>query len=677
MWAAPRSSAHAVPSDFEPVVPAATIPDMLYDYTTVTVDTVRSEIEGAIARADEQVARAVASASAPSYEATLQPLEDASADLGAAYGRSGFMGQVHVAADVRDAGTEAEERLSKWRVALAFREDLYRAVRAFSETDEARALDGERERLLEHWLRDFRRAGHELSAEDRAELERLRTRLVELEVAFQRNINEFQDGIEVTREQLAGLPEEYIARLRPGAADGTFRVSLDYPEVNPFLEQAHDRGLREQIFTKYWRRAVDVNRPLLEEALGLRQQMAALFGQPTWAHFAMEVKMARRPERVREFYDELLPKIAAPVRSELDVMAARMRADGHEGPITDWDRRYYDEALRRTDYGVDQNVVSEYFALDPVMQGMFEITGEVFGLEYRTVGETRAWHESVRLYEIVDRASGRTIAHFYADLFPRDGKFGHAAAFPLVLGRRTPDGYATPVSAIVANFTPPSADRPALLMHSEVETLFHEFGHILHMSLTTAESPRFSGAETEWDFVEAPSQIMEHWTWDASVLGRFARHHATGERMPRELLDQMVRARWLNVGLKIGVQAFYGAIDFALHAEPEAGDLDDALRRSYAVTGMPYPEGTFMLASFGHLMGGYDAGYYGYLWAEVIGDDMFSRFAREGVLSPAVGADYRRTVLEPGGSRDADELVRSFLGREPSNEEFLRLRGIG
>ncbi len=650
---------------------------MLYDYTTVTAETVRSEIEAGLSKADEHVARAIASAPAPSFAATLQPLEDAAAEAGTAYGRSGFIGQVHTDTDVRDAGTEAEERLNKWRVALAFREDLYRAVRAFADTDEARALSGERARLLEHWLRDFRRAGHELSAEDRAELERLRTRLVELEVGFQKNLNEYQDGIEVTREQLEGLPEEYVARLKPGEREGTYRVSLDYPELNPFLEQAHDRGLRRELFTKHWRRAVDINRPLLDEALEIRRKIAGLFGQPTWAHFAMELKMARRPERVRDFYAELLPRIGSGVRAQLDAMAERMRADGHDGPILASDWRYYDEAMRRSDYGVDQNKVSEFFELDPTMQGMFDITGEVFGVEYRQVGETRAWHESVRLYEIVDSASGRTIAHFYADLFPRDGKFGHAAAFPLVLGRRTRDGeYVTPVSAIVANFTPPSDGRPALLMHEEVQTLFHEFGHILHMSLTNAEFPRFAGAETEWDFVEAPSQIMEHWTWDASVLDRFARHHETGEHMPRELIDQMIRARWLNVGVKIGIQAFYGGIDFALHAEEKAADLEEALRRSYAVTGMPYPEGTFMLTGFGHLMGGYDAGYYGYLWAEVIGDDMFSRFAREGVLSPAVGAEYRREILEPGGSRDADELVRRFLGREPSNDEFLRLRGM-
>jgi Zn-dependent oligopeptidase len=236
-----------------------------------------------------------------------------------------------------------------------------------------------------------------------------------------------------------------------------------------------------------------------------------------------------------------------------------------------------------------------------------------------------------------------------------------------------------PVSAIVANFTPPSpsGDRPSLLRHAEVQTLFHEFGHILHMSLSRAEFARFSGAETEWDFVEAPSQIMEHWTWEPSVLERVARHYESGEPMPPALVEQLRRSRWVDVGIKIGVQAFYGEVDLALHADASPStDLDAALRRTYAVTGMPYPEGTFMLAGFGHLLGGYDAGYYGYLWAQVIGDDMFGRFAREGVLSPKVGADYRREILEPNGSRDADDLVRAFLGREPSNEEFLRLRGM-
>ena len=649
---------------------------MLYDYANVSSDTVRRATQEAIAEADALVAAVAAARDAPSVDSVLVPLDHAGAAIGRGYGRGGFMGQAHPDAAVRRAGTEADERLNKWRVGLVFRRDVYEAVRALADSQDGRGLDAEEARLLEHWLRDFRRAGHELPDDERAELERLRTRLVEIEVAFERNISDHRDGIEVSREELAGLPDDYVARLSPGSQDGTYRVTLDYPELNPFLQQARDRSRRRELFTKHWNRTVETNRPLLEEALGLRNRIAALLGHPTWAHFAMEIKMARSPDRVSDFYAELLPTLGDEVRRELDRLAEGLHADGHDGPITAWDWRYYHEALRRAEFGLDQNLIAEYFPLEQMIDGMFELTGEVFGLSYRRI-DAPVWHPTVRAYEIADASSGDHIATFYADLHPREGKFTHAAAFPLVIGHRGPDGRrVAPVSAILANFTPPSGDRPALLKHDELETLFHEFGHILHMSLSRAAFARFSAAETEWDFVEAPSQIMEHWTWETSVLQRFARHYRSGDPIPTELVERMRDARWLNVGLTIGVQAFYGQIDLALHAVPDVGDIDDVLRRAHAVTGMPYPEGTFMLAGFGHLLSGYDAGYYGYLWAEAIGDDMFGRFAREGVTSPVVGADYRREVLEPNGTRDADDLVRAFLGRPPSNAEFLRLRGM-
>ena len=649
---------------------------MLFDYTSVTAESVRAATDEGLGTGDDLVAAAIAAD--PSFDGTMLTLDLAIAEAMRAYGRGAFMGQVHNDPAVRDAGMEAEERINKWRVGLPFRIDLYRAVRAFSETDEATSLEGERARLLAHWLRDFRRAGQELSEDDRAELERVRNRLVEVEVEFQRNVNEYRDGIDVTREQLDGLPDDYMERLAAGETEGTFRVTLDYPQLNPFLEQAKDRDLRRELFQKHWSRAVKANRPLLDEALELRRRIADLLGEPTWAHYALELKMAKEPRNVTTFFDELVPAVRAAVARDLEAMRPRLAADGHDGAIEVWDWRYYDNALRRDEYGVDQSLVSEYLPLDAVMDGMLKLTGEVFGLDYRRVEPANAWDDAVQLWEILDRETGRHIAHFYADLFPREGTFGHAAAFPLVVGHRGADHeYVAPVSAIVANFTPPSADRPSLLRHSEATTLFHEFGHILHMSLTHAEFARFSGAETEWDFVEAPSQIMEHWAWDPSVLARFARHFETGEPMPSELMEALSRSRYVDVGLWTSIQAFYSQVDMALHADGAGDDPEAAMRRTFAVTGMPYPEDTFFLSGFAHLVGGYDAGYYGYLWASVIGDDMFSRFAREGIQSPAVGADYRREILEPNGSRDADDLVRGFLGRDPSNEEYLRLRGMG
>ena len=649
---------------------------MLYDYTTASVESVRAETEAALRDADALVAHAIA-AEAVTFNARVVPLELAGARLTEAYGRGAFLAQAHPDEAVRDAGTEAEEQLTKWRAALPFREDLYRAVSAVADDPSIADLDPEQRWVLDLWLRDFRRAGQELDPEARAELERIRTRLVELEIVFNRNLNEFEDAIEVDRDGLAGMPQEFIDRLAPGATPGTHRVSLDYPEVYPFLAQARDRAARETLFRKHWRRAVEANRPLLEEAIGLRQRAATLLGHPSWAHYAIEVKMAERPEAVAAFYADLVPRLE-PVRDrELAALEARLHADGETGTVTAWDWSYYDEQTRRAEFGVDANRVAEYLPMEACLSGMFALTGEVFGLEYRKVNNARAWHPSVELYEIHDQASGELLAHFYADWFPREGKFGHAAAFPLLVGHRRADGaYERPVGAILANFTPPAGGRPSLLQHNELETLFHEFGHILHMSLTRANYARVSGSECEIDFVEAPSQIMEHWVWDPDVLARFARHYRTGEPIPAELVRQMVAARQLDIGLKTLIQVFYGQVDLAMHDGRPDPDLDAATRTAYEYTGMPYPEGTFLLSGFGHPMGGYDAGYYGYLWAEVIGDDLYGRFQAGGVTSREVGAAYRRAILEPNGSRPAAELVHDFLGRDPTPDAWLRLRGL-
>ena len=325
--------------------------------------------------------------------------------------------------------------------------------------------------------------------------------------------------------------------------------------------------------------------------------------------------------------------------------------------------------------------MAQYFSLEPLIEGMFEITGDVFGLEYERVAETKAWHPDVYLYAIKNRGTDEPIAYFYADLFPRDGKYGHAAAFALQYGRTTTaaDGspeYVKPVAAIVANFTKPTTDSPSLLQHSEAVTLWHEFGHILHLCLTTVDLVRFSGYDTEWDFVEAPSQIMENWMWEPEVLQRFARHHDTGEAIPASLVDQLVAARDLNIALTTLRQMFLGELDMGMHATADPVDLDALYRDTYELTQLPFHEGTFFPGVFGHLMGGYDAGYYGYLWAQVYGDDMFSVFEEEGTLSPEVGRRYRQEVLAAGGSRDAIDHLRAFLGREPSSDAFLAKLGL-
>ena len=649
----------------------------MHDYTTLTAAAVATLTDAACAQADALVEAAVATGGAGDWAAVLAPIDEAFASMATAYGEGAFMARVHPEPAVRDAGQAAEERLTKWRVDLPFREDLNAAVVAYAGTDDAARLEGERQRFLDHLRRDLRRAGHDLPAGQRAELQALRVRLVELEVAFQRNIDEFSDGLELTRDDLAGLPASYVEGLRPGDAPGTFRVSLDYPEYYPFMDEADRRDLRERLESKMYNQAREVNTPLLVEALDLRRRIAGLLGYPSWAHVSMELKMAREPAAVRAFYDGIVSPVRAKAAGEIGRMEGILAADGHRPPLRSWDWRYYDTRILKTEFAVDPTEVSGYFPLGAVLDGMFALTGEVFGLRYGPVDASGAWHPDVALHEIRDAVDDSLLAVFAMDLFPREGKFGHAAAFPLVVARRLANGLReVPFSAIVANFTKPNGDRPSLLRHDEVLTLFHEFGHILHMSLSQAELVRFSGAETEWDFVEAPSQIMEHWCWDAGVLGRFARHHATGEPFPAGLVERLVASRDLNVGVKTARQCSFGLLDLAIHGEEPAADLEAVNREASAVTGLPFHEGTFFPAGFGHLMGGYDAGYYGYLWAKVYGDDMFSRFEEEGVTSPAVGMVYRREILEPNGARDAAELLRAFLGREPSSAAFLRQLGI-
>jgi Zn-dependent oligopeptidase len=648
-----------------------------FGYSAVTPDKVGRGIDDAIAEAREILDEMVAPRDDRTFEDTMRPLDRIADVLSKANARYAFMGYVHPEKEVRSAAKTAEEKLETFGVEMVFRDDLNTAITLYAATDEARALDGEQARLVEFTLRDLRHAGHELSPEARARVKEKTQRLVELGVRFQENIDEWEDHILVTADELDGLPPSFAESLETDEEMGKLKVTLAYPHLIPFVENAKRRDLREELSFKFNTQAVDANRKILEEARELRHQIAEEFGVPSWAHHRLEERMAKDPERVAAFYEDLLPPLTKQGESDLSVMGDLLAADAGESQIQPWDWRFYDTQQRRTDYGVDPFEVASYFPLDAVLAGMFDLVQETFGLEFREIADPDVWHPDVRLFAIHDAANGEELAHFYLDLFPREGKYGHAAEFPLIMSRRMEDGsYQNPVCAMVANFTKPTASAPSLLQHSEVETLFHEFGHVLHQNLGRTEFARFAGTSVERDFVEAPSQIMQHWVWRADVLRRFARHHETGEPIPDHLVEQLVAARQLNVAVHQLRQLQFGWWDQTMHGTDVRLDFDTILRDGARLGLMPFHEGTFALASFGHLMGGYDAAYYGYMWSEVFGDDMFSRFEEEGVTNPAVGMAYRREVLERGGSVDADDMLAAFLGRKPDNTAFLRKLGI-
>lgn len=614
------------------------------------------------------------------YWNTLYRLEDVADLLLQAQGRYGFL--FHVAEDpaVRAAARQLREALDKYSNELSFREDLYAAVTAYAATPEAQALTGERARLLERVLRDYRRNGFGLPPEQRARVKALKDRLVELQIAFERNIEEYEDFILVPREQLAGLPNSYIQRLRTEERDGRllYRVSLDYPEFYPFMDAAESEALRRELLVKFYRKGGHANVAILEEAIAVRDELARLLGYESWAAYMLEVRMARTPHAVQRFLEDLRTRLEPRLRQDLEELTAAKRA--HTGrpdaTLELWDWRFYHYHIRKQRYAVDEFEVAKYFPLDAVLEGLFFVYQILFGVRFEPVEPANAWHPDVRLFRVRDAGDSRERAYFYMDLFPRPGKYGHAAAFTLRGGRRLADGsYQKPVSAIVANFTKPTPTQPSLLRHTEVETLFHEFGHILHQTLTQAECLRFAGSRTERDFVEAPSQMLEHWVWLPEVLGRFARHVESGEPLPEALLQAMVAARRLHVGVLTCRQIYFATLDLAYHGPGAQKDTTAIARALHPITGFPMPEDTYWQAGFGHLFG-YDAGYYGYLWSEVYADDMFTRFEEAGPLNPDIGLEFRRTVLERGGAADGGELVRAFLGREPDLGAFLRHKGI-
>ncbi len=646
---------------------------MHFDYTTVTDDSVRRAVDQAIERGEDLVATIIEVEGPRTWDNTLAALNTLDDVIVRARGIGPFMARVHPDREVRDAAQEAEEKVSKWTSDLIFRRDLRDAVEIFATTDEAASLADERARYLQFMQRDLRRAGHDLSEAARAEVQQHRTRLVELGVAFNRNIDEAEGGLDLDRGQLAGMPDDYVARLSPGTADETYRVSIDYPDYYPFMDMATSRDLRQQLQFIFYNKAVDENEPILKEAVRIRHRIAEIFGLPSWADYAMEVKMADGPEAVEAMYAGIVPGLTE--KAQLEVADLASALDG-EGRVEPWDHRFLHTNIKRERFGIDPSEVAAYFPLQQVLDGMFEITQDVFGLKYRRIDDPQGWHPDVLAYNIHDADSDAKLASFYVDLFPREGKFGHAAAFDLVPGHQEDAGYVLPVTAIVANFTKPTGETPSLLRHDEVVTLFHEFGHVLHNSLGHTELVRFSGFNTEWDFVEAPSQIMEHWCWNTEVLARFARHHETGEALPDDLLEQLVAARDLHIGLANLRQVSFGKLDMAYHGPGEEKDLRAIDRETTELAQFPFHEHTFYPAGFGHLFG-YDAGYYGYLWSKVFGDDMYSRFEQEGILSPVVGKEYREKVLAPGGSKDPAEILRDFLGREPNQEAFLRFLGIG
>ena len=609
-----------------------------------------------LARARELADRLRTSPPTDAVEA-LRVWDDLSLALGNVAAAASLLANVHPIEDVRTASEAAEVEVDKLVTELNQDRTLYDVFAGLAAPEDPLAA-----RLLEKTLRDFRRAGVDRSDEVRARLKEINERLTELGQEFSRVIRDDVREVRVAPERLAGMPEDWLA-AHPAGEDGLVGVSTDYPDSVPARMFVHDSGVRRDVTIAFLERGWPHNDAVLREMFALRHELAGLVGHTDWPSYDAEVKMIGSGPAIAEFIDRITEAADGPMRRDLDVVLERYRQDAPGGTaITSADLSYYEELVRKEQLEVDAQLVRTYFDFGKVRAGLLEVTGRLFGLRYEAVdpGGATTWHEDVTSYDVFRTADGAHLGRIHLDLHPREGKYKHAAQFTLtdgVTGRQLPEG------VLVCNFS------RGLMEHDHVVTLFHEFGHLLHHVLGgQGEWVRFSGVATEWDFVEAPSQMLEEWAWDASVLQSFASDEA-GEPIPADLVERMRAADDFGKGIQARQQMFYAAMSYRFHAE-QPDDLTQRmveLQAQYAPTS--WIEGTHMFANFGHL-GGYSSAYYTYMWSLVIAKDMFSAFDPADMFASGVAGRYRDRVLVPGGSKDAADLVADFLGRPSTFDAY-------
>lgn len=574
-----------------------------------------------------------------------------------------LIANVHPSKPMREAAEKCVQDSDKLSTELALDRGLYDAL---VKVDTSK-LDPDGKRFVEQELRDFRRAGVDKNEETRKKIQALNEEIVEIGQEFERITREDERFVEVdSADALAGLPQDYIDSHKPGE-NGKIKITTAYPDLWPVLNYGENAELRKELYVKFRDRGYPKNIDVLDKLLVKRYELAQLLGYDNWADYITEDKMIGDAKTVQEFIDKIT-KIAGPrAEREVEMLLDEKRKHDKDAKIVeDWEKYYLENLVKKDKFAFDAQSVRPYFQYAAVKKGLMDLTHELYGIDYKKVEGVKVWHPLVEVYDVYD--GDQKLGRIFLDMHPRSDKFGHAAHWTTRVGSK---GVQLPEGVLVCNFPNP-ADGPALMEHSQVETFFHEFGHLLHNVLGGQQRwARMSGVATERDFVEAPSQFFEEWTRDVDVLQRFAKHYETGKPIPAELVTKMREANEFGQGYSTRHQMFYAAVSLNYYNQDPA-NIDTTkllidLQKKYAM--FPYLENTHFQTSFGHL-NGYSAIYYTYMWSLVISKDLLSPFKKNGMLNHETATRYRHTVLEPGGTKDAADLVEDFLGRPYSFKAF-------
>lgn len=678
--------------------------DFLPAWSTLQAEHIVPDITLAVARAEAAIA-AIAGLELTqlTYASTFLALERATEALTVAWAKVSHLQAVADTAPLREAYNAMLPKVSAFYAGIPLNPALWQRLRTFAETLEGRALTGVHRRLVDETLADFRQAGADLPAAARARLEAIQAELAQLTQRYAENVLDATNAWQLVvsdERRLAGLPAHARATARRSAleknlgseASPRWRFTLHMPSQEPFMTYVEDAELRQEMWTAaaaVGAQAPHDNTALVTRILALRAEKAAVLGQTHFADLVLARRMAKTGARALAFLEDFQQRAQvafARENQELAAFKARQTQAHTAAPLAPWEMAFWAERLRRDRYAFDEEILRPYFPVERVIAGFFEWVQRVFGLrvQERPAGTVETWHPEVKFYEMHD-ARGRHVGSFYADWHPRESKRGGAWMGYLITGGPTPDGGRAPhLGYICGNLTPPAADRPALLTHREVETVFHEFGHLLHHLLGEVEIKSLNGVNVAWDFVELPSQIMENWCWERASLDLFARHHKTGATIPAEIFQKMTAAKKFRSACATMRQVAFAKMDLLLHMRaggwPQDADLEATARALIADCLVPtVPPAPTILKRFNHLFSdpvGYAAGYYSYKWAEVLEADAFSRFKNEGLFNAQVGQEFVEKILSRGNSADPLELFRAFMGRDPDPTALLNRSGL-